>query len=204
MNFSAGGLARIASGQHRDEIVLLVALLEQRRKRRFELGELRLLGGDVGAADVAFRLLVLEKAEDLAVDADQLVGRLDLVFERGFLDRGLGDIRAERDVDRDHLVAGRLLLRRGGFDGPLVEPEHVGHVGHAELGRDQRVEKGVVAGTGASAAEGSFWRVIANPALTCGSAAPCCARVFSCATSKRRLRSLEVGIVGERLLRSAR
>ena len=57
-------------------------------KRRLELGELRLLGGDVGPADIALRLLILEKAEDLAVDPDQLVGRRDLVFERGVLDRG--------------------------------------------------------------------------------------------------------------------
>ena len=39
-------------------------------------------------ADIALRLLILEQAEDLAIDADQLVGRVDLVFERGFLDRG--------------------------------------------------------------------------------------------------------------------
>ena len=96
-------------------------------------------------ADIALRFLILEKAEDLAVDADQLVGRVDLVFERGFLDRGQDDICAERDVDRDHLVAGRLLLRRGGFDGPLVQPEHVGRIGHAELRRDQRIEESIVA-----------------------------------------------------------
>ena len=152
-------------------------------KRRFELRKLRLLRGDVGAADIALGLLILEQAEDLAVDADQLVGRVDLVLERGFLDRGFGDIRAERDVDRDHLIAARLLLRRGGLDRPLVEPEHVGHVGDAELRRDQRVEEGVVAGTGASVADGSFSRVTLAPALTCGSEAPRCARVFSCATS---------------------
>ena len=82
------------AGQDGDEIVLLIALFQQRRKRGLELSELGLLGSDVRAADIAFGLLVLQQAEDLAVDPDQLVGRRDLVFQLGLGDRRESHVRA--------------------------------------------------------------------------------------------------------------
>ena len=69
-----------------DEIVQLVALFQQRWQCRFKLGELGLLRGNVGSTDIALGLLKLEQAEDLAVDADQLVRRFDLILKRRFLD----------------------------------------------------------------------------------------------------------------------
>ena len=67
VNFSRP-LTGIAAGEHRDQVLLLVTLLDQRRASRFELRKLRLLRGDVGAPDIALRFLVLQQAEDLAVD----------------------------------------------------------------------------------------------------------------------------------------
>ena len=139
-------LGREAAGEDGDEMLLLLALLEQRRQRCLELLQLRLLRGHVGACRIALRLLVLEQAQHLAIDADQLVGRIDLVVERGLLDDRVGDIGAERDVDRNHLVAARLFLRGERLDRSLVQAEHVGRIGDAELRRDQSVEGGVVAG----------------------------------------------------------
>ena len=127
---------------------------------------MRPLRCDVRAADIAFRFLVLKQAKDLAIDADQLIGRCDLVFERGFGDRGFGDVRAERDVDGDHLVTGCLLLCRQALNRPLVQAEDVGNVGHADGRSDESVGEALFAGTGASVADGSFSRVTLAPALT--------------------------------------
>jgi len=92
--------------------------------------------GDGGLAEVE---LAAEHAEKLRLGGDDLVRRLDLRPQRGFLDRGIHDIRGQGQVSRFQLEAGQPCLRIGGFDRPPGQAEHIRRIGDGELSRRQRI-----------------------------------------------------------------
>ena len=134
LNVSHRLLARKPARQCGKKIALLRQCLAQRRQGRLDLGQRRLLGGNVAAIGVALHELATHDFEHLRIDVDELVGGLDLAAQRRLLDRRHDHIGTERQVgglDQEALVI-RLRLQR--FHRPAILPPHVEGVRHHDLG----------------------------------------------------------------------
>ncbi len=188
-----------AADQHVQLVMQLRRLLDQRRQRGGGLGQLRLLCGDVEAARIALVLLVLQDLQRLGVGFDERAGGPDLLVDGGLLDRGDHHIGCQGGVSRDRLEADRLLLRLQRLHRPPVQPEHVGRVGDAHLRREEAVLEGVGIRRRSER--------LRLPLARCGKArghagehrAPLRERGLV-RHLQRRLRRLEVGVVGQRLI----
>ena len=77
-------------------------------------------------------------------------------------------IGGQRGVGRDHLEAHRLFLRLQRLHRAAVQAEDIGHIGNADLRREQVVLKGVVSWARARAVPAACWRLAEKPAVTLG------------------------------------
>src|SRR6202008_728496 len=103
--------ARIPPRERGNEIALLRERLAQRGQRRRELGQRRLLRGDVDMRNQAFVLAVAYFVERCRVDVDQIERDADLLAQRGFLDRHVDQVRGQRQIGRLHQKMLRVRLR---------------------------------------------------------------------------------------------
>ena len=85
--------------------------LLQRRQGRPRLGELRLLGEDVGAGGAAELELLLDQVQLLLLRRQDLLGRPDLVAQRRLLHRRRHDVCGEGELDAFQLETLVIDLR---------------------------------------------------------------------------------------------
>jgi hypothetical protein len=142
-------LAGELAGEHGQEVVLLRKLGQQRRQAGVDAGQLGALRGHIQFAHIALGELVVHRVEDLGVDLDQLLRRIDLGLQGRLLDGGVGDVGGQGQIGRQHLVARGLFLGLDPFQGAAAEAEDVRRIGDAHLGREEVVLDGVRAGHGA-------------------------------------------------------
>ena len=115
--------------QRQQHVVLLLELLLQRRQRRLRRRHLGFLRQHVGAGGGADIELIAHDDELVGFGLDDLLRRLDLAAQRGFLDSGRHHVRGQRQIGRLEFEA-LIFGKRGiGLDLPPLAAEHVGRIG---------------------------------------------------------------------------
>ena len=107
----AGPLEGIAAGERRQQIALDGKLLFERRQRALRLRQRRLLSNDVGLRDGAKGILPFQNFKAFTENLDDVLGRLDLPADRGFLDRRDDHIGRQREMRGFELPLALLGLR---------------------------------------------------------------------------------------------
>jgi hypothetical protein len=140
----AWSLARISACQCRQQIVVLLQCLAQRRQRRLGLSESRLLHGKVAARDRALVELTPQCIDHLAIDRNQFIGGINL-----FSQRRLGDgcdryVGGQCEIGRLDLKALHVRERLKRFDFASIKTPNIERVSYLELRSNEIENAGAV------------------------------------------------------------